>query len=737
MAGVSATLELEASEALAIVDQIESGLTAAADSFGVALSQQIDSVTGATVEVEADTTSLTAEIDSAVAEASGEQLDLFAEVDTSGVAPEIEDAVDSVTPEPVEIPVNTDNAKEQIEGLSSSLGEIGTQDAAAGLDAFGGSAAGAGGLAQAAKNPVLALAAALGLSGAAAGEANLANAQLDQILINTGNNAGVSGDHIRALATDIMEYSGISDEAVIAGASTVLMFENVRNAAGQPIFDRAIKSSADLARSPAFSGDITAAARTLGRALDDPVQGMSRLRRAGIQLTESQEATITSLQEAGQLEEAQAALLDVVEGRVGSLAETYGNELPGGIDKAKESFGELAEEIGSGLAGPLNGLAGFLAGAADGFRLLNADLGESSPLRSFMNDDWDPSIDLGLDQIFGKGTQDAIAKTTEETEEFTAAQEEAQAAVAATVPTLAESIANVDKAGEAFGILSASSDPQAVIDNLGLMIFAFDDFQANLNTIAGEGLSGPGAAFPRISAALQALGPEVAGGLAEALTQADAATKLQLDNLIGQVERRSGDVNAVFSAFATGGMTAAIDVVNASAPGMGAAGTAAGAEGAAGIDAGLSFTNAAEIGQITGVQYGAGVFSGINSMRGAISSIANSVVASAGSTSAAFNRGQALGTAYGSGLVAGLAGQIGNVVSTATSLRTAGQVESATTGTVDGSTSVQTNTISVPVVVNVNGNATADDAAAIAGAVGDSVERTLRERHIIIDTQLA
>ncbi|MCK8225368.1 hypothetical protein LW974_17910, partial [Erwinia amylovora] len=87
-------------------------------------------------------------------------------------------------------------------------------------------------------------------------------------------------------------------------------------------------------------------ARTLVRALDDPTAGMGRLRRAGIQLTEAQQENIKSLQEAGQLEEAQAALLDVVESKVQGLSDAYGDNLAGSLDKTKEKLGEIAETIG-------------------------------------------------------------------------------------------------------------------------------------------------------------------------------------------------------------------------------------------------------------------------------------------------------------------------------------------------------------------------------------------------------
>ena len=200
---------------------------------------------------------------------------------------------------------------------------------------------------MAASGGLAALAAGLGYAVSEGGEAQTTIAQLDQMVANMGANAGVTSPSLQALATDIQTTAGFSDEAVMSGESMVLMFENIRNTANQPIFDRTIRSAADLARSPAFNGDISSAARTLGRALDDPTAGMGRLRRAGIQLTEAQQENIKSLQEAGNLEAAQAALLDIVDGKVGGLAESYGSTYAGGVDRAKEAVGEMAEALGA------------------------------------------------------------------------------------------------------------------------------------------------------------------------------------------------------------------------------------------------------------------------------------------------------------------------------------------------------------------------------------------------------
>ncbi len=309
------------------------------------------------LEQEVPLTADTSDLEAGVESVAGEEVEVGVTADTS----DAEGAIDGIEAAPVEVPVsaNTEEAQASINDLGGSIEAL-SGAAGVGGGAVGGITSELGGLVGLSSGATIGITAVAGGLAYAAGEASEAQVtvgQLDQMVENMGANAGVTSQGLQALATDIQTTAGFSDEAVMAGESMVLMFENVRNTADQPIFDRTIKSAADLARSPAFNGDISSAARTLGRALDDPVAGMSRLRRAGIQLTESQQATITSLQESGDLVGAQAALLDIVDSKVGGLAETYAGTYAGSLDRAKEAVGEMAEALGAQMLPALEAVA--------------------------------------------------------------------------------------------------------------------------------------------------------------------------------------------------------------------------------------------------------------------------------------------------------------------------------------------------------------------------------------------
>lgn len=172
-------------------------------------------------------------------------------------------------------------------------------------------------------------------------------AQTRAALRSTGAVAGVSARGVARLGASVQRVSGISDELVRRGANLILTFRRVRNEAGKgnKIFDRATKAAVNL--SVAGFGSIETTAKQLGKALQDPVRGMTALRRAGVTFTKAQEATIKRLVETGRLLEAQKFLLREVEIQVGGSARAFGQTLPGQLARLREA---VIENLG-GLVG--------------------------------------------------------------------------------------------------------------------------------------------------------------------------------------------------------------------------------------------------------------------------------------------------------------------------------------------------------------------------------------------------
>lgn len=169
-------------------------------------------------------------------------------------------------------------------------------------------------------------------------EAERVSIRLAQAITTTGRAARLSSAEVQAFASDMQRVTTFSDEAVSSLVASLLPFQNI----SEQVLPRASRAILDFA---AFTGrNASEAARTLGRALDNPVKGMSMLGRAGISLSESTKATIKSLAEQGRIVEAQSLLLDELEARYKGAAVAARNTLGGSLEALKNVAGDLLEQ---------------------------------------------------------------------------------------------------------------------------------------------------------------------------------------------------------------------------------------------------------------------------------------------------------------------------------------------------------------------------------------------------------
>jgi hypothetical protein len=197
-------------------------------------------------------------------------------------------------------------------------------------------------------------------------EAQAVGAQLEAVLRSTGGAAKVTAGEVEALAESLGKKTAQDDEAIMAGANILLTFTKVRNEVGKgnDVFSRAVATTSDVSR--AFGKDLPAASIMLGKALNDPVAGISAMSRVGIQFTDGQKDMIEKMVESGDQLGAQKVILGELEKQVGGSAEAYSKTLPGAIDRTKNAFNNLMEEWGGKLAPAVSGIADALTGVLDG-----------------------------------------------------------------------------------------------------------------------------------------------------------------------------------------------------------------------------------------------------------------------------------------------------------------------------------------------------------------------------------
>jgi len=178
-------------------------------------------------------------------------------------------------------------------------------------------------------------------------EADKVQAQLAARIKSTGGAAGLALGDLNNMAKGLQNVTTYGDEAIGSAQSLLLTFTNIH----RETFPKALEATLNLAT--AMGTDLNSAAVLVGKALNDPIQGVTALRRVGVQLTDAQEKLVKKLVETGDAASAQKIILGELETEMGGAARAARDTLGGALDAAKEAFGDLLEGDtgGAGIKG--------------------------------------------------------------------------------------------------------------------------------------------------------------------------------------------------------------------------------------------------------------------------------------------------------------------------------------------------------------------------------------------------
>jgi hypothetical protein len=201
---------------------------------------------------------------------------------------------------------------------------------------------------------------AFGVKAIAAGEAAAtANARIGQINESMGlfgSSVGEVNDRLIKYAEATARATGIDQNSIKATQAKLLTFKDLAQSANQVggEFDRATQAAIDLAAAGFGSAETNAA--QLGKALQDPIKGLTALSRSGVTFTETEKERIKTLVESNQVGEAQRLVLEAIEKQVGGTAEATANA----SERIKVTFNLLTEQVGMVLLPVFERFANFL-----------------------------------------------------------------------------------------------------------------------------------------------------------------------------------------------------------------------------------------------------------------------------------------------------------------------------------------------------------------------------------------
>lgn len=190
--------------------------------------------------------------------------------------------------------------------------------------------------------------------------------QTEAVLKSTGGAARVSAKSVGALADSIERKTTVDADAIQSGANLLLTFTNIRNGTGKTdkIFNQATQTITDM--SAALGTEPKAAAIQLGKALNDPVKGVTALSKVGVSFNAEQKDHIKTLVASGKTMDAQKVILGELKKEFGGSAaalSTPGRQLQVTVNALKDSIGQKLVPIIATVAG---GLDKFVRGMMDG-----------------------------------------------------------------------------------------------------------------------------------------------------------------------------------------------------------------------------------------------------------------------------------------------------------------------------------------------------------------------------------
>lgn len=182
-----------------------------------------------------------------------------------------------------------------------------------------------------------------------------ANANLEQTIKSTGDAVGLTSEQLEEFAGSEQRATTFSKDTIEAGEAMLLTFTNI----GQSVFPQATQALLDLSQK--MGSEPKDAAIQLGKALNDPVKGISALQRVGVTFSAKQKETIATLVKTGDVAGAQKVILAELNKEFGGQATAASKTYDGQMKQLQNTLEATKASIGLALLPILAKLGGALA----------------------------------------------------------------------------------------------------------------------------------------------------------------------------------------------------------------------------------------------------------------------------------------------------------------------------------------------------------------------------------------
>lgn len=187
-----------------------------------------------------------------------------------------------------------------------------------------------------------------------------AMAQVEAAITSTNTAAGLLPEDLQRIANGLEKITGVGDDLILKMQSVLLTFTKI----GREIFPQVSEVILDVATR--MDGNLKEAAIQVGKALNDPIKGLSALADVGVSFTKQQKEQVAALQASGDLLGAQKVILAELAVEFGGSARAARENFAGSLDAASTAGRDLLAAIGeNGLNEALRIVADQFADAAN------------------------------------------------------------------------------------------------------------------------------------------------------------------------------------------------------------------------------------------------------------------------------------------------------------------------------------------------------------------------------------
>lgn len=303
-----------------------------------------------------------------------------------------------------------------------------------------------------------------------------------------GKKTGEVNQRLYDYADKTSRATGIDDGIIKSTQAKLLTFKELAITADKSggAFDRATKAAVDMAS--AGFGTAEGNAVQLGKALNDPIKGITALTKSGITFTAKEKEKIEALVKSGKAGKAQEMILKAIETQVGGTAEATSSA----TGRMKVGFLEMVEGVGLKLLPTFN-------------KMVNTVTDKVIPaVEKFIN-----TFDWSQFKVVGDAIKDAIDGVKKALAEASGGKKfdlaqvltDAIPIIAAAIDMFGKAIAFVVKHWKLFaGILAAAGVIGIIMKVVAVVQTVISVFSAVSGAIAAVS-----AAFPAIGAAIGVL----------------------------------------------------------------------------------------------------------------------------------------------------------------------------------------------------------------------------------------